>query len=264
MAELRSVYAELMTYVLLEEEMETERVDGNKSFLPTSRDEAGQLVYSANIKMTQTRPGWQSSYVPSIGEAVHLSELQPGPVATMTLRYPYEKAELTFSNDAFMSDPSDDLSDQSIDFEKIVDVLEEKLTDEEWMSQVCELERTSNGKEAVYNLEFRPRKLLKNLMDEIDDYLDNESKEELKDAISDVENVEIDLQFAILDDKIRQLKSNQLSFELILEYKNDKLSELRCETGGNRVYEISFSKVDQVKFDQSYVKELLSNCVEWG
>ena len=107
MANLRSAYAELMMDALIGEEIETEQEKGSVTILPTTRDADGNLEYTATVAMSQTKPGWQKSDDASIG-MVDLSNKQPGKTATLTLRYPYETVEFSFSGELTSESPEAD------------------------------------------------------------------------------------------------------------------------------------------------------------
>ena len=147
--------------------------------------------------------------------------------------------------------------------DQAIDILFEKLQDEEWMNQSCSITKSEDGEEDVYNLTIRPKRFLSNALKEIKAYLDEEAAEYLVERINrKVGSDPIKLQVTIADGKITRVKSAQREFEANLEYYKGKLSEIQIVYNGYRTIEISFDNVDAIKFDKAYMEDILAVCEE--
>jgi len=246
-ANVRSAYAEVVTrYLENPSKMPQEiTVKAEQTVEDWQTDPMPSLIYQSNWKQeTYYFPASVRGYIVGIEL---LSDGNARPRITEAVNLEKNTSSLEIEND----------------FGAALDILFDKLSDEEWMNQSCSITKSEDGEEDVYNLTIRPKRFLSNALKEIKAYLHEETAENLVENINwMVGSDPIKLQVTIADGKITRVKSAQREFEANLEYYKGKLSEIQIVYNGYRTIEISFDNVDAIKFDKAYMEDILAVCEE--
>ena len=144
-----------------------------------------------------------------------------------------------------------------------IDILYEKLVDEEWMNQSCSINVLDESDADVYDVRFRPRSFLDNCLRELKNCFDEERYQEFKQSVQRMDNDTIRLRITIQNGKITRIVHNQSNTEIRLTYSKDVLSSIYYEAEWERdTTDISIWNVNKRTFDQNEIKSILENCSE--
>lgn len=245
LANIRSAYAQIVTYYLEN---------------PSKTPEA------ITVKAMQTVEGWQSNPEPCITyqgngqqEQYYFSASVRGYVVGIEfLSNGVARPRVTEAVD--LEKNASSLQSEN-EFDAALDILFDKLSDEEWMNQSCSIEITEGSDSDDYDVQIRPRSFYDQCLREIKDCLDSETYQEARKELQYMDNDTIRLRFTIQDGKITRIVHIQSNTSINLSYNKDVLSSIRVQADDDYA-EVSFYNVNSQKFDKNYIEEILDYCEE--
>lgn len=245
-ANLRSAYAEAVT-----------------DFLTT-----GSAASSRLYTVRQRKSGWQYGYTQDfptelLAAADSLSNVTSGQFSVTVTADETGSVSVTLNTEAGGERPDSSEKEVSAeDLEKCFDLLLEKMTDEEWMNQCCTIVKTEEGSATVYDVNFRPRQFVRNALNLVKDYLNSEIIDGIKDEL-DIDYSSFRFRVAIEDGRIKYIRAVEENISINLSYVNGALSMISY-TGERERDNVTIyvNKIDEIKFDETRVKQILNACEE--